>query len=88
MGDVVNPATMKVIAKCPISTREEMDSAGESAKEAFPDWRRTTPLAQSRILFRLKELLEDNLEELEPDFLDKDCVSCIEKRGVKDEQHN
>ncbi len=62
--DVVNPATGKVIGKCPISTREEIDAAVAAAKAAFPEWRRTTPLARSRILFRLKELLEENFEEV------------------------
>jgi len=62
--DVVNPVTDQVIAKVPISTRDEIDAAMEAAKEAFPDWRRTTPLARSRCLFRLKELLEENFEEV------------------------
>ena len=52
--DVVNPATGKVMGKCPISTKEEINAAVDAAKAAFPDWRRTTPLARSRILFRLK----------------------------------
>ena len=62
--DVVNPATVKVMGKCPISTKEEINAAVEAAKAAFPDWRRTTPLARTRILFRLKDLLEENFEEL------------------------
>ncbi len=62
--DVVNPATGKVIAKVPISTQAEFDEAVEAAKEAFPDWRRTPPLARVRCLFRLKELMEENFEEL------------------------
>ena len=62
--DVVNPAKYETIAKVPISTREEIDAAVEAAKEAFSDWRRTTPLARVRCLFRLKELLEDQFEEL------------------------
>jgi len=62
--DVVNPATGKTIARVPISTRAEMDAAVAAAREAFPDWRRTTPLARSRRLFRLKELLEEHFEEL------------------------
>jgi len=62
--DVVNPATYKTIARVPISTGEEMDAAVAAAKAAFPDWRRTTPVARSRYLFRLKELLEENFEEV------------------------
>jgi len=59
--DVVNPATGKTIARMPISTKEELEKA---AQAAFPDWRATTPLVRSRCLFRMKELLEENFEEL------------------------
>jgi malonate-semialdehyde dehydrogenase (acetylating)/methylmalonate-semialdehyde dehydrogenase len=62
--DVVNPATGKVIATVPISTRDEINEAVEAAKEAFPDWRRTPPLERVRCLFRLKELLEEHFEEV------------------------
>ncbi len=62
--DVVNPATGKLIAKVPISTRDEVDAAVKAAQEAFPDWRTTTPLARSRCLFRLKESLEEHFEEV------------------------
>mgnify|MGYP005847513637 CR=1 FL=1 len=64
MEDVVNPATRKVIARVPISTKEEFDAAVEAAKRAFPEWRRTPPLARARCMFRLKELMEQNFEEL------------------------
>jgi malonate-semialdehyde dehydrogenase (acetylating)/methylmalonate-semialdehyde dehydrogenase len=62
--DVVNPATYQTIARVPISTREEIDTAVEVAKAAFPDWRRTTPLARCRCLFRLKQLMEEHFEEV------------------------
>ena len=62
--DVVNPANGKTIAKVPISTKDELDAAVKAAQAAFPDWRATTPLARSRCLFRLKELLEAHFEEL------------------------
>jgi len=62
--DVVNPATGKLIAKVPISTKDEINAAVAAAKEAFPEWRTTTPLARSRCLFRLKELLEEHFEEV------------------------
>ena len=62
--DVVNPATGKVLASVPISTKEEIDQAVAAAQAAFPEWRRTPPLARARCLLRLKELLESHFEEL------------------------
>ncbi|RLI46113.1 methylmalonate-semialdehyde dehydrogenase (CoA acylating) [Candidatus Bathyarchaeota archaeon] len=62
--DVVNPATCKTIAKVPISTKDELDSAVKAAQKAFPEWRKTPPLARVRCLFRLKELMEERFEEL------------------------
>ncbi|MEJ2569779.1 MAG: CoA-acylating methylmalonate-semialdehyde dehydrogenase [Anaerolineales bacterium] len=62
--EVVNPATGKVIARVPVSTKVDHDRAVEAALEAYPDWRSTPPVARARCLFRLKELLEENFEEL------------------------
>jgi len=62
--EVVNPATCKVVARVPVSTKDEIDAAVEAAKAVFPDWRRTPPLARVRCLFRLKELMEEHFEEL------------------------
>ncbi len=62
--DVVNPATGQVIAKVPISTKDELDAAVSAAQEAYGEWRSTPPAARARYLFRLKELLEENFEEL------------------------
>ncbi|NLE45095.1 MAG: CoA-acylating methylmalonate-semialdehyde dehydrogenase [Chloroflexi bacterium] len=62
--EVVNPATGRAIARVPISTSSEVCEAVEAAKDAYPDWRRTPPLARARCLFRLKALMEENFEEL------------------------
>jgi len=62
--DVVNPATMKVLAKVPRSSADDVGAAVEAAREAFPRWRRTSPLARSRYLFRLKDLLEEEFEAI------------------------
>src|SRR4030042_4560622 len=64
MLDVVNPATQKHLARVPMATKEEVNAAIQAAQEAFPEWRRTTPLARVRCLFRLKELMEKNFEPL------------------------
>jgi malonate-semialdehyde dehydrogenase (acetylating)/methylmalonate-semialdehyde dehydrogenase len=62
--DVINPATQKVIARVPISTRDEINAAVEAAQRAFPMWRTTPPLARVRCLFRMKEIMEERFEEL------------------------
>ena len=62
--DVVNPATGEVVARVPMSTREEVDEAVRVAQEAFESWRREPPVKRARPFFILKQLMEENLEEL------------------------
>ncbi len=62
--DVVNPATGKLIARVPVSTKDEISAAIMAAKEAFPDWRRTPPTARARCMFRLKQMMEERFEEI------------------------
>jgi malonate-semialdehyde dehydrogenase (acetylating)/methylmalonate-semialdehyde dehydrogenase len=62
--DVPNPATTEVLARVPLATAAEVDRAVQAAQAAFPAWRATPPLTRARHLFRLKELLEQNFEEL------------------------
>jgi malonate-semialdehyde dehydrogenase (acetylating)/methylmalonate-semialdehyde dehydrogenase len=62
--EVRNPALDEVIAGVPMSTDDEVKEAIEAAKEAFPEWRRTPAVSRARYLFRLKELMEENFDEL------------------------
>ncbi len=62
--DVVNPATAERIARVPLSPATEVDQAAAAASQAFPEWRHTPPVERVQPLFRLKRLLEDNLEDL------------------------
>ena len=64
LREVINPANGKLIAKVPISTTEETNQAIAAAQAAFPGWRMTPPVSRARYLFKLKELLEENFEEL------------------------
>ncbi|MGH6945852.1 MAG: CoA-acylating methylmalonate-semialdehyde dehydrogenase [Kiloniellales bacterium] len=63
-GEVYNPALGEVIRKVDLASEEEVRKAVAAAKAAFPAWAATSPLRRSRVLFRLKALLEQNLEEL------------------------
>lgn len=62
--DVVNPATGKVIAKVPISTREEVDAAVETATRAFETWKEVDVPKRARILFKFQQLLVQHWDEL------------------------
>ena len=60
-----NPAnTDEVIARVPLSTREEMAGAIEAAKAAFPAWRDTPAPQRGKILFKAVRLMEECKEEL------------------------
>lgn len=62
--DVLNPATKEVIAKVPLSTREELDEVAQMAAEAFQEWKEVAVPKRARLLFKLQQLLIDNKHEL------------------------
>ncbi len=62
--DVINPATGEAIARVPLSDAAEVSAAVEAAAAAFPEWRRTPPEDRIQPLFKLKQLLEDHLDEI------------------------
>ena len=63
-GDVYNPATGKVQAKVPLANSEELNKAVAAAKAAFPDWAAQPPLRRARVMFRFRELFEQNLAKV------------------------
>src|SRR5262249_49248060 len=62
--EVVNPATAEVIGRVPLGEAGEVATAVEAGAAAFPEWRRTPPEDRIQPLFRLKQLLEDHIDEL------------------------
>lgn len=62
--DVVNPATGEPIARTPLSDASEVAAAVEAAAAAFPEWRRTPAEDRIQPLFKLKQLLEEHLDEI------------------------
>jgi malonate-semialdehyde dehydrogenase (acetylating) / methylmalonate-semialdehyde dehydrogenase len=63
-ADVQNPATAEVLARTPLSTNADVDAAVQAAADAFPAWRRTPPGERIQYLFKLKNLLEEHIDEL------------------------
>jgi malonate-semialdehyde dehydrogenase (acetylating) / methylmalonate-semialdehyde dehydrogenase len=63
-GDVFDPATGTVRARLPLASSDEIGAAVAAAKSAFPAWAATTPLRRARVMFRFKELVERNSDEI------------------------
>lgn len=59
-----NPSVGEIIALAPECTRKEIDMAISSAKKAFPGWANTPPIRRAQILFKVRELIHENLNEL------------------------
>ena len=62
--EVINPATAEVLTRTPLSTDADVDGAVQTAAAAFPAWRRTPPGERIQYLFKLKNLLEEHIDEL------------------------
>ncbi|HZG85895.1 CoA-acylating methylmalonate-semialdehyde dehydrogenase [Paenibacillus sp.] len=61
---VYNPATEEVLAYVPLSAKEDVDQAVQTAKEAFRTWSRTPVPRRARILFKYQQLLVERWDEL------------------------
>jgi malonate-semialdehyde dehydrogenase (acetylating)/methylmalonate-semialdehyde dehydrogenase len=59
-----DPSTGEVTALAPQCTREEVEAAVQAARKAFPGWSDTPANARVQVLFRMKALLDQHLEEL------------------------
>lgn len=62
--DAYDPSTGKVIARVPCCTPDEVESAVQAAKAAFPGWSSTPVVKRVQILYRLRELLVEHMDEL------------------------
>jgi len=61
---VLNPASVQVLAEVPLSPPGEVDAAAAAAQKAFSEWRHRPAGERIQPLFKLKALLEENLDDL------------------------
>ncbi|EST14905.1 methylmalonate-semialdehyde dehydrogenase [Pseudomonas putida S610] len=59
-ADVFNPSTGQAIRKVELASRATVQQAIDAAKAAFPAWRNTPPAKRAQVMFRFKQLLEQN----------------------------
>jgi malonate-semialdehyde dehydrogenase (acetylating)/methylmalonate-semialdehyde dehydrogenase len=64
--DVVNPANQEVLAKVPYgkNTVPDVNMAVTVASEALKEWRNTPVMKRVQPLYKMKQLLEDNVDEI------------------------
>jgi malonate-semialdehyde dehydrogenase (acetylating)/methylmalonate-semialdehyde dehydrogenase len=79
--DVVNPATGEVLAKVPLADAAEVTTAIEVAAAAFPEWRRTPPEDRIQPLFKLKQLLEEHINDLARIITQENGKTLSEAKG-------
>ena len=62
--DVFEPGTGEIYARVASSSSEDIDTAVEAARRAFPGWSRTPAAERSAILLRVADGIDARLEEL------------------------
>ena len=62
--DVFNPSTGEVAKQVALASKATVEEAIEAAQVAYPAWRDTPPARRARVMFRFKELLEQNAEKI------------------------
>ena len=63
-GQVFNPATGEQESEVLLATKSDLDKTVEIAKKAFETWSLKPALQRARIMFKFKELIEKNFDEL------------------------
>jgi phenylacetaldehyde dehydrogenase len=65
--DTINPATEEKLAEVAYGEKEDIDRAVRAARKAFAydsPWRRMSPSARGKLIWRIGDLIEQHVEEL------------------------
>jgi malonate-semialdehyde dehydrogenase (acetylating)/methylmalonate-semialdehyde dehydrogenase len=62
--DVTNPANGEVLARAPLSGREDIEAAVSAANAALPDWRARAIGDRTQFIYALREQLLNRIDEL------------------------
>jgi malonate-semialdehyde dehydrogenase (acetylating)/methylmalonate-semialdehyde dehydrogenase len=62
--DVYNPSTGAVEKSVLLASKQTVQEAIAAAQAAFPAWRNTPVIKRARVMFKFKQLLEDNAEHI------------------------
>jgi aminomuconate-semialdehyde/2-hydroxymuconate-6-semialdehyde dehydrogenase len=62
--DLYDPSTGKIYAQVPDSNSKDLEVAIEAAEKAFPSWSATSIQERSRVITKIADLIEENLDTL------------------------
>jgi len=62
--NIFNPATGDVSKQVALASKATVEDAISSSQAAYPAWRNTPAIKRAKILFRFKQLLEENTEKI------------------------
>lgn len=79
--EVLNPATNEVISQVPLSKPIQIDQAANTAKMAFKEWRQVPVTDRIQYLFKLKQLLEKNLDAIAQTITTESGKTIHEAKG-------
>ena len=63
-SEIFDPNTGQVQASLCLGGADDIVAAVEAAKKVQPEWAATNPQRRARVMFKFKQLLEDNMDEL------------------------
>lgn len=81
--EVINPATQEILGKVPYGngTSVDVEDAVEAASQAFKSWSQVPVMKRVQPLYKLKQLLEENAEEIARTITMESGKTLAESRG-------
>ena len=70
--DVINPANGQLLAKVPAGSKDDIKDAAGIAHQAWSSWRNTPAMQRIQYLFKMKQVLEVNADEI-AEICTKEC---------------
>jgi malonate-semialdehyde dehydrogenase (acetylating) / methylmalonate-semialdehyde dehydrogenase len=74
--DDMNPANGQILAKVPAGSGEDIKHAAEAAHKAWPAWRNKPATQRIQFLYKMKQLLEANADEI-AEICTKECGKTL-----------
>ena len=62
--DVYNPSTGEVSKQVALASKTTVEEAITAAQAAYPEWRKTPAIKRARVMFKFKDLLEQNADKI------------------------